>query len=68
VVRPRVEPAVLAKAWRLLDADPTPEVRRLYPKAVPDAEAAEGWHASLGGSWRRRFDGRVARPARPPAT
>ncbi|HEX8913564.1 MAG TPA: hypothetical protein VF796_14490 [Humisphaera sp.] len=52
-----VEPEVLAKAWRLLDGDPTPEVLKLYPKAVADAEAADGWYASLGGSWRRRFDG-----------
>ena len=52
-----VEPEVLAKAWRLLDGDPTPEVLGLYPKAEPDAEAADGWYASLGGSWRRRFDG-----------
>ncbi|HEX8915889.1 MAG TPA: hypothetical protein VF796_26280 [Humisphaera sp.] len=50
-----VEPEVLARAWRLLDGDPTPEVLKMYPKAEPDAEAAEGWYASLGGSWRQRF-------------
>jgi hypothetical protein len=34
---------VLARAWRLLDGDPRAAVLKLYPKAIPDAEAAEGW-------------------------
>jgi hypothetical protein len=52
-----VEPAALIGAWGVLDGDPTPEVRKLSPKAQADAEAAEGWYASLGGSWRKRSAG-----------
>jgi hypothetical protein len=52
-----VEPLTLLRAWRLLAADPAAEVRQPYPKVERDAEAATGWYASLGGAWRKRFDG-----------
>jgi hypothetical protein len=50
-----VDALTLAMAWRLLDADPTVEVRRLCPDAVADEARAAGWHAPFGGSWRERF-------------
>jgi hypothetical protein len=44
-----VDALTLVKAWRLLDADPIAEVRRLCPDAVVDEARAAGWHASLAG-------------------
>jgi hypothetical protein len=51
-----VDALTLVKAWRLLDADPTVEVRRLCPDAVADEARAAGWHASLGRAWRKHAE------------
>jgi hypothetical protein len=52
-----VDPATLLRAWRLLPADPVPEVRRLYPNAKVDEAQAGNWHASLAGAWVRHTAG-----------
>jgi hypothetical protein len=52
-----VEPLTLLKAWRLLAADPTAEVRRLYPQAQVDEAQAANWRASLAGAWERHAAG-----------
>jgi hypothetical protein len=51
-----VDALKLAKAWRLLDADPAAEARRLCPDAVTDEARPAGWHASLGGAWRKHAE------------
>lgn len=52
-----VEPLTLLKAWRLVEADPTAEVRRLYLKAEGDEGLAANRHASLAGAWERHAVG-----------
>jgi hypothetical protein len=51
-----VDALTLAKAWRLLDADPTDEVQRLCPDAVADEARASGWHVSPAGAWRKHAE------------
>ncbi|MDB5294572.1 MAG: hypothetical protein JWO31_555, partial [Phycisphaerales bacterium] len=51
-----VEPLVLCTAWRLLAADPVPEVRAQYPKAKVDERQAEGWHRSFADAWARHAE------------
>jgi hypothetical protein len=51
-----VDALTLAKAWRLLDADPIAEVRRLCPDAAADEARVAGWHASLAGAWCRHVE------------
>ncbi|MDB5297497.1 MAG: hypothetical protein JWO31_3480 [Phycisphaerales bacterium] len=51
-----VEPLVLGKAWRLLAAEPAPEVRKQYPKVQVDERQAEAWHRSFAGAWARHAE------------
>ena len=48
VFMPYAEPS-----HRVLEDDPGPEVRKLYPDAPVDEGQAAQWHRSLSGAWRR---------------
>jgi hypothetical protein len=51
-----VDALTMARAWRLLDADPTDEVRRLCPDVELNEARAAGWDASLAGAWRKHVE------------